>query len=239
MTDRLHETGDWLAHSPVFFVLLTLAAYRFGRELRDRTGRHALAQPVLVAVVVVGTVILLVGVDYDDYRAGTEVIAFWLGPAIVALAVPLHRQAGRLVGFLLPMLVAVVLGAVVSVVTAVLLVRALGGDDVLARTMGPKATTAPVAVALAETAGGIASLAAVLAIVAGILGAVLGPRVLDLLRVRDRRARGLALGAVSHGIGTSRALAEDETEGAFAGLSMGLTALVTSLLLPVVLVLLL
>ncbi|WP_121253369.1 LrgB family protein [Nocardioides ferulae] len=232
MTEAWSETWTWLTHSPLFFVLLTLAGYRLGRELNERTGGHALAQPVLVAIVVVGAAISLLDVDYDDYRAGTELIAFWLGPATVALAVPLHRQAERLRGFVVPMLVAVTVGAVVSVTTVVLLVRALGGDELLARTMASKATTTPVSIALTETLDGLPPLAAVVTILAGILGAVAGPAALTLLRVSDRRARGLALGAVSHGIGTSRALVEDPTEGAFAGLSMGLTALATSLLAP-------
>ena len=238
MNGTVHETWDWLVHSPLLYVLLTLVAYRMGRELQERSGGHALAQPVLVAVAVVGAVISLLDVDYDEYRAGTELIAFWLGPATVALAVPLHRQAHRLRGFVVPMLVAIVIGALVSVTTAVLLVQALGGDDVLVRTVAPRSTTTPVAIALSTTIGGLPPLSAVLAVVAGILGAVAGPAVLDLLRLRDRRARGLALGAVSHGIGTSRALVEDETEGAFAGLSMGLTALATSILLPALLALL-
>ena len=239
MSARLQDTMQWLVHSPLFFVLLTLIAYRTGREVRDRTGGHALAQPVLIAVVLVGGVISLLGVEYDDYRAGTEMIAFWLGPATVALAVPLHRQAHRLRGFVVPMLVAVPLGAAVSVATGVVVVHALGGGEELARTVAPKATTTPVAIALADTVGGLPPLTAVLAILVGILGAVAGPAVLTLVRVRDERARGLALGAVSHGIGTSRALLEDETEGAFAGLSMGLTALATSILLPLLLALLL
>lgn len=239
MSARVEDTMQWLVHSPLFFVLLTLIAYRTGREVRDRTGGHALAQPVLIAVVLVGGVISLLGVEYDDYRAGTEMIAFWLGPATVALAVPLHRQAHRLRGFVLPMLVAVPLGAAVSVATGVVVVHALGGGEELARTVAPKATTTPVAIALADTVGGLPPLTAVLAILVGILGAVAGPAVLTLVRVRDERARGLALGAVSHGIGTSRALLEDETEGAFAGLSMGLTALATSILLPLLLALLL
>lgn len=238
MIDTLRETGDWLVHSPVFFVLLTLAAYRLGRELRERTGHHPLAQPVLVAVVVVGTVIALLGVDYDEYRAGTEVIAFWLGPAIVALAIPLHRQVDRLRGFLAPVLIAIVLGSLASVSSVLLLAQLLGADDLLVRTLAPVSTSTPVAIALSGTVGGLPPLSAVLAVVAGTLGAVAGPFVLDLLRVRDRRARGLALGAVSHGIGTSRALVEDPAEGAFAGLAMGLTALSTSLLLPTLLALL-
>jgi predicted murein hydrolase (TIGR00659 family) len=236
---RLEATWDWAIHSPVFFLLLTLAAYRIGRELRDRTGGHSLAQPVLVAIVIIAPVITLLDVDYDDYRSGTELIAFLLGPATVALAVPLHRHAHRLTGRVVPLLVAVALGAVVSVGSAILMVRALGGDDLLARTLAPKAATTPVAIAVAERADAIAPLAAVLAIIAGILGAVAGPRVLTLLRVRDHLARGLAQGAVSHGIGASRMLHDDETEGAFAGLSMGLTALAISLVLPIMVALLL
>lgn len=235
----MSETWEWLVHSPLFVLLLTLAAYRLGREVRDLTGGHALAQPVLIAIAVVGGVITALDLDYADYRDGNEILVFWLGPATVALAIPLHRQAHRLRGFVVPMLVAIPLGAAVSIASAILLVRVLGGDDLLARTTAPKAATTPVAIALAESNGGIAALAAVLAILVGILGAVAGPAVLNLLRVRDHRARGLAQGAVSHGIGASRMLADDETEGAFAGLSMGLTALAMSLLLPVLVALLL
>lgn len=229
---------EWLTGSPVFLLFLTLVAYRLGREVRDRTGGHALAQPVLVAIVVIGVVITLLDIDYATYRSGTEIIAFWLGPATVALAVPLHRQADRLRGFVAPLLVGVLLGAAVSIVTGYLVVDALGGSDQLARTMAPKAATTPVSIALSDGIGGLPSLTAVFAIVIGIVGAIAGPAVLTLLRVRDRRARGVALGAVSHGIGTSRALRESETEGAFAGLSMGLSALAISLLVPLLLPLL-
>lgn len=228
----------WLTDSPLFLLFLTLLAYRVGREIRDRTGGHALAQPVLIAIILIGTTITVLDVDYTTYRSATEIIAFWLGPATVALAVPLHRQADRLKGFLAPLVIGIVLGAVVSIVTAYVVVRALGGDELLATTMAPKAATTPVSLAISQNVGGIAALSAVFAIVIGILGAVLGPWTLDRLRIRDERARGLALGAVSHGIGTSRALRESETEGAFSGLSMGLTALATSLLVPLLLPLL-
>jgi putative effector of murein hydrolase len=233
------ETREWLVHSPVLALLLTLLAYRLGREVRDRSGGHALAQPVLVAIVLVGAAVVLLDIDYADYLADSQILVFWLGPATVALAIPLHRQAHRLRGFVVPMLLAVPLGAAVSVTSAVLLVRAFGGDELLERTTAPKAATTPVAIALAQSNGGIAALAAVLAILAGILGAVAGPAVLDLLRVRDHRARGLAQGAVSHGIGASRMMADHETEGAFAGLSLGLTALAMSVLLPLLLAVLL
>lgn len=228
----LSEALEWLRESPLLMITLTVGAYQLGCVLRARTGGHPLAQPVLVAIVVVAACVLALDVDYADYREATELVAFWLGPATVALAIPLHRQADRLRGFVAPMLVGIVTGAVVSVTTAVLLVKAVGGDDLLARTVAPKATTTPVAIALADNLEAIAPLAAVLAILAGVLGAVAGPAVLTLLRVRDPRVRGLALGSVSHGIGTARLLHDDATQGAFSGLAMGLTALATSALMP-------
>jgi putative effector of murein hydrolase len=222
----------WLRDSPLLMLTVTIGAYHLGCRLRERTGGHPVAQPVLVAIVVVAATVLALDVDYVDYRADTELIAFWLGPATVALAIPLHRQAARLRGLVAPMLVGITLGAIVSVTTAALLVRLAGGDDLLARTAAPKATTTPVAIGLAESLDAIAPLAAVLAILAGVLGAVAGPTVLTLLRIRDPRVRGLALGSVSHGIGTGRLLHDDETQGAFSGLAMGLTALATSALMP-------
>ncbi|KQY57684.1 hypothetical protein ASD66_18235 [Nocardioides sp. Root151] len=195
---------------------------------------HPLAQPVLVAIAIVGVAMWLLDIEYDEYLVGGSVIAFFLGPATVALAVPLHREAHHLKELAVPMLVAIPVGAFVSISTGVLMVRVLGGGDVLERTMAPKSATTPIAIAVADHVAGNPSMVAVFTIVVGMLGAVLGPTVLTLLHIRDRRARGLALGAASHGIGTSRALHEDPTEGAFAGLSMGLTALATSLLVPLV-----
>ena len=235
---RLHETWDWVTHSPVFFLLVTLAGYELGRTLRARTA-HPLAQPVLVAVVLVVAVISGLHIDYRTYRSGAGLIAFLLGPATVALAIPLHRQTHRLRGVVGPMLVALVAGSVVSVASGIVLVRLLGGSEALARTMGPKSTTTPVAIALADRFDGIPELAAVFAIIVGTLGAVLGPTLLDRLRIGDPRARGLAVGAVSHGIGTARMLHESPVEGAFAGLSMGLTALVTCIVMPLLVPLLL
>ena len=235
--DALVDALVDVVHTPVFALFVTVAAYALGRRLRDRTG-HPLAQPVLVAIAVVGALLVLLDIDYRDYRADVELIAFWLGPATVALAVPLHRQARRLTGYLLPLLVALVAGVVVSVGSGVLIVEALGGSEELARSVAPKSATTPVSIMLAERLDGIGPLAAVFTIMVGLLGATAGPAVLDLLRVRDRRARGLAIGAVSHGIGTSRSLADNEVEGAFAGLSMGITALATGLLLPLLALLL-
>lgn len=225
---------EHLRDSPLTWIFVTLLAYRAGLWVKARTGGHPLAQPVVLAAGFVVAGLLLVGVDYDTYLQGGALIHLLLGPATVALAVPLHRQAHHLREMLPPLLIALPAGALVSIGSAALTVRALGGDEALERTMAPKAATTPVAIAITEQIGGVPALVAAFTIVAGMLGAVFGPALLDRLRVHDRRIRGLAVGAASHGIGTSRSLHDDATEGAFAGLSMGVTALLTSLLVPLV-----
>lgn len=229
---------EYLRTSPLTWIFVTLLAYRLGVWLRDRTSGHPLAQPVFIAAGLVMVLVAAVDVDYDTYMEGGLLIHVLLGPATVALAVPLHRQAHHLKEMLVPLLVALPVGTVVSIGSALLTVRALGGDRALELTVAPKSATTPVAIGIAEQIGGVPALVAVFTMLAGLLGAVLGPGLLDRLRIRDHRTRGLALGAVSHGVGTSRALHDHPTEGAFAGLSMGLTALLTSLLAPVVIALL-
>ncbi len=228
---RVDETWNWLRTSPLLWLFVTVAAYEFGRWVRKRS-QHPLAQPTLVAIVVCGILIELLHVRYADYYSATSLITFLLGPATVALAVPLHRQFRRLKDFMVPMLAGLIVGAVVSVGSGILLVKWLGGGDELSRTMAPKAATTPVSIALADRLGGIPELAAVFAIIAGILGAIAGPSALRLIRVRDPRTQGLAIGAVSHGIGTARMLHDDPLAGAFSGLAMCLTAVATCLIAP-------
>ena len=163
---------------------------------------------------------------------GGSPIHLVLGPATLALAVPLHRQAHHLREMALPLVVALPAGALVSIGSAVLTVRALGGSEGLEHTIAPKAATTPVAIAIADHIGGVPALVAAFTMLAGMLGAVFGPWLLDRMGVQDRRVRGLAMGAASHGVGTSRSLHDHLTEGAFAGLAMGLTALLTSVLVP-------
>jgi predicted murein hydrolase (TIGR00659 family) len=233
----LHLAEAWaaLTHSPLFGIALTLGAYQAARALWRRTGHHSLANPVLVAIALVVAVLLATGVDYADYFAGAQYIGFLLGPATVALALPLHRQARHIRRSAVPILVSVVAGAVSAIVTSMLVTPALGGSDQLALTMAPKSATTPIAIALAEASGGLPALTAVLTVLTGVLGAVAAPRVLTLLGVTDARVRGFAIGMSSHGIGTSRAFHDSALAGAFSGLAMALNALATAIALPLLL----
>ena len=233
MTLHLEEAWAAVATSPVLGVALTLAGYQVGRWLWLRTGNHPYVNPVLIAIVVVALVLGVTGIDYDTYMRGGSLVALLLGPATVALAWPLHLEMALVRRAVVPILGSIAIGSAVAIVVAIVSTRLLGGSDELALAMAPKSTTTPVAIALSETIGGIPSLTAVLTILTGILGAVIGPRVLTLMRVRDRTVRGLAVGVSSHGIGTAQMIQESRTEGAFSGLAMALTALATSIWLPV------
>lgn len=224
---------DAFTGSPLFGVVLTLAAYEVGRTAWRRARLHPLVNPVLVAVLLVGAVLWLTGVDYSTYMKGGALISLLLGPATVALAWPLHQELPLVRRAAVPVLGAVVVGSGVAVASGLVVVQALGGAESLALSMAPKSTTTAVSLALAEQNGGVPALTAVLTILAGILGAIAGPWLLDRLRVHDVRVRGLAVGLASHGIGTAQMLHDGRTAGAFAGLSMGLTALATSLWMPV------
>lgn len=233
---EVHETWQWVTSSPLFGITLTLAAYAVGRWLHQRTASPVF-QPVLVAIVIIAVVLKVADVDYADYLTGADYIGFWLGAATVALALPLHQEWHLVRRSALPIGVGVLVGATVSILTAVLVTDLAGGSRELQLTMAPKAATTPVSLVLSAQIGGIPALTAVLTILAGITGAILGPWVLDRIGVRDLRARGIAMGSVTHGIGTARALTESRVEGAFSALCMGLTAVATSVLVPMLVLL--
>ncbi|MCE1178194.1 MAG: LrgB family protein [Micrococcales bacterium] len=235
---NLDGAFEAITHSPLFALLLTLAAYQASVWLWRKAGRTPLLTPVFIAIITVVLVLLAMGVDYATYMEGGQYLSFLLGPAVVALAVPLHRASASIRSLAIPVVVGVVVGAAGAIVASVLTVRLLGGSEELAMTMAPKSATTPIAIALAPSIGGVASLAAVFTMITGVLCAIVGPAVLNLLRVRDTRVRGLALGVSGHGVGTSRALQAGPVQGAFAALAMAMTGVATSLFLPLVIALL-
>lgn len=232
--DNLQDTWVYLSASPLFHLTLTLVAFQLASFLFEKTGRNPLLNPVLGAVLIVVAVLMLTGTDYGTYFEGAQFVHFLLGPATVALAVPLYRQWYRVRRSALAIVVSLVAGSLTAILSAVAVAWIAGSSEAVLASVAPKSVTAPVAMGIAEKLGGLPSLTAVLVIVTGILGAMLGPKVLDVTGVVDWRARGLAIGTASHGIGTARALQVNETAGAFSGLAMGLNALATALLLPII-----
>ncbi len=231
---ELEQAWVYLSASPLLHLTLTLVAYQVGMLIYRRGQLNPLLNPVLIAIILVVTVLVATGTRYETYFDGAQFVHFLLGPATVALAIPLYRQFDRVRRSALAMLVSIVAGSITAAVTGVAIAWLFGASPDTLVSIAPKSATAPVAMGITEQLGGFPSLTAVLVITTGILGAVIGPYLLDLLRIRDWPSRGLAIGTASHGIGTARALQVNEVAGAFSGLAMGLNALATAVLLPIV-----
>jgi predicted murein hydrolase (TIGR00659 family) len=231
--NNLQETWVYLNASPLFHLTLTLVAFQAASWLFEKGGRNPLLNPVLGAVFLVVAVLFVTKTDYGTYFQGAQFVHFLLGPATVSLAIPLYRQWDKVRGSALAIGVSLLTGSLVAILTAVGTAWLLGGSETLLASIAPKSATAPVAMAISQELGGLPSLTAVLVIVSGILGAMFGPILLNLIGVKGWSARGLAIGTASHGIGTARALQVNETAGAFSGLAMGLNAFATALLVPI------
>ncbi|WP_372425250.1 LrgB family protein [Salinarimonas chemoclinalis] len=228
------EFWVYLATSPLFWLALTLSVYLGADRLSAWSGRNSFVNPVLIAIVALGAVLLATGTSYETYFEGAQFVHVLLGPATVALAIPIVRHRAEIRANLLPLVVALTVGAVVGIASAVGLAVAVGLDGALVASLAPKSVTAPIAMGVAREIGGVPELTAVLVIATGITGAALVTPTMNLLRVTDWRARGFAVGLAAHGIGTARALQVNPVAGTFAGLAMALNGLVTAFAAPVV-----
>ncbi len=222
----------YLSASPLLHLTLTMTAFVAASIVYKKARLNPLLNPVLLSVIAIVAILYGTDTSYDIYFEGAQFVHFLLGPATVALAIPLYRQFDRVRNSALAILVSLVSGAITAATSAILIGWLLGAQPVSIVSLAPKSVTAPVAMSISEQLGGLPSLTAVLVILTGITGAILGPVILNLLKVRDWSALGMALGTASHGIGTARALQENELAGAFSGLAMGLNALATAILLP-------
>lgn len=233
----MKPVGDlwvYLAANPLLHLTLTLVAYLIGNRIYRRFGLNPLLNPVVIAIVILVGLLVATGTTYDRYFQGAQFVHFLLGPATVALAVPLYNQFDRVRRSAGPLLAAVVVGSLSASLSAIAISTLLGATPQIVASIAPKSVTTPIAMGIAEQLGGLPSLTAVLVILTGVAGAMLGPPLLNLLRIRDWRARGLAIGVAAHGIGTARAMQVNEVAGAFSGLAMGLNALATAILLPLI-----
>jgi predicted murein hydrolase (TIGR00659 family) len=197
--------------------------------------RNPLVNPVMIAIALVSVLLLATGTDYQTYFNGAQFVHFLLGPATVALGVPLYRNLALVRRDLLPMAAALLVGAVVAILSAVGIAAAMGVPHNILVSLAPKSVTAGIAMAVSESLGGIPSLTAALVIITGIIGAIMVTPLMNALGIRDYAARGFAVGLASHGIGTARAFAVSSVAGTFAGIAMGLNAVATALLVPLLL----
>jgi predicted murein hydrolase (TIGR00659 family) len=235
---QINDLWVYLSTTPLLGLTVTMLAYQAAWWVHRRSGSSPLANPVMIAVAALVALLAISGTSYQTYFDGAQFVHFLLGPATVALAVPLYTQFRRVRAMLLPVIAGLLVGSCTAAVSAILVARLFGASLVTQLSLAPKSVTTPIAMGVAERIGGIPSLTAVLVISTGILGAVLGRYLFDALRIDDAAIRGFATGVTAHGIGTARAFQESEQAGAFAALAMGMNGLVTALLLPVFLPLL-
>lgn len=215
-----------------FWIALTLALYLVARRIQKAAGGSPLANTVLLPALPIIAFLWFADIYIGRYQMGGQVLLWLLGPATVAIAVPLYVNFARVRSALLPMCVSLAIGSTVAVISAVVIGEAMGASIDTIRSLAPKSVTTPIAMGIAGEIGGLPSLTAAFVIVTGILGAVFGAAFFNMLRIRDRRARGFAMGIAAHGIGTARAFQEDEVTGTFSGVAMALNGIVTALLLP-------
>lgn len=219
---QIAEIWVYLSGSPLFALILTLTAYQVGSFLYQKTDKYPLANPVAIAVILVVIVLYLVDMPYQKYFEGAQFVHFLLGTATVSLAVPIYRGIAVLKTRLIPLMIALLCGGIVSIVSAVGIATLMGADNAIIGAFYPKSVTAPIAMGVAERLGVSPTLTAVFAVVTGILGAMLGSGILNLLGMKAWWQRGFAMGVAAHGIGTSRAFAVHPEAGTYASLAMGL-----------------
>ncbi|MFT4150782.1 MAG: LrgB family protein [Paracoccaceae bacterium] len=226
------EIWSYLARDPLLWLTATLAAYVAGVAAFQAAGRSPLANPAVIAVVLLALLLGVTGTPYATYFQGAQFVHFLLGPATVCLALPLWENLPRVRRAALPLLAALAVGSVVSMGSALAILWAFGADVGMLASMAPKAATAAIAIGVSEQLGGSPTMTALVVMLTGISGAVVATPLLNLLGLSDWRARGFAVGVAAHGFGTARAFQVHPTAGAFAGLGMGLNALATAILAP-------
>ncbi len=228
----LVDAGAAFFRLPLAGLFVTLAAYELAMVLGRRIGSPAWANPVLLAIAMVVAVLELTRTSYEVYFESAKLVHVLLGPAVVALAVPLHANLRAMQRSALAIACGVGLGAASAAASAVGIAWALGASRPVILSVAPKSVTTAIAMGISDQIGGLPELTAVLVIITGILGAILALPVARLTGLRCLRAAGLAAGVSGHAIATARVLAVDETGGAFAGLGMGLCGILTAIVLP-------
>jgi len=212
-------------------ITLTLVVFYAFSELHERR-RAFYTNPVLLSIITIGLILKLSGESYSDYMDSAVILRFLLGPAVVSLAVPVYKGRHMIKTYSREIAVGIAVGGTTAILSAFYIAKYLGGSSEVLLSIAPKSVTTAIAVGVSASIGGVPALTAVLVILTGIMGNALGVELLNAVHVRDRIARGLAMGVSSHGLGTARIILDDELAGGVSGLAMALNGVFTALILP-------
>jgi predicted murein hydrolase (TIGR00659 family) len=222
----------YLRTQPLLGLTATLCTWELASMVDAKCGHKAITNPVLLSIVFLTACLLITHTPYAAYFTGAQYVHFLLGPATVALAVPMYHNLAAIRRDFLAIIASLAAGSLAASASAMVIAHAMGAPNAVVVSLGPKSVTTPIAMALAQNLGGQPSLAAVFVLITGMLGVVICTGIFRLCRILDWRAQGLAAGTAAHGIATARMLSINQTAGVFSGLAIGLNGIVTSLILP-------
>lgn len=225
----------YLQTAPLFWLTATLGAYLLADSLAKSAQRNPLVNPVLIAIVLIILILRTTGTAYKTYFEGAQFVHFLMGLATVSLGLPLYKNWDLVRKYSLPMIAALLIGALIASISAVAVAKLGHVPREILISISFKSTTVGVAMAASEKLGGLPPITAVFVLFTGITGAIVITPLMNALKIQDFAARGFAVGLASHGIGTARALSVNPMAGAFAGIAMGLNTVVTPMLVPLIL----
>ncbi|MCO4781740.1 MAG: LrgB family protein [Candidatus Cloacimonetes bacterium] len=225
---------EYISSTSLIWLILTIASFQLGIIVYEQFNKHTLLQPIIISSAIVMSALLITGFAYEEYYKHVKIIHFFLGPATVALALPLFNNLKHVKTLFIPIMITLIVGGVASVLIAVGLLWILDANIPTILSMTTKSITAPIAIITSEQIGAIPSLAVSFVIITGIIGALFGTSIFKIINVKHDISKGFALGLISHGIGTGRAVEISEKAAAFSALAMGLSGIFTAILLPII-----
>lgn len=234
MSLNFHSVWQQIQPSPLLWLTVTLVVYVSSVKLYQKLKYNPLALPVLTSVCIIVTLLVFSDTSYETYFSGVKLLHFLIGPATVALAIPLYHQLPKLISLWRPLSISLVIGALTGLVSSGIITTGFGGSADMIISLLPKSTTMPIAMAISEHFGGTPSLTAVSVALTGIVGSIVALPVFHLLRIEDPVAKGVAMGVSAHAIGTARIIQFDEAMGAFSALAMSVTGILTAIFMPFV-----
>jgi len=222
----------WLLDNPTISLLITVLCYYLCLSLYKRFNHSAALQPVMISILLIMSILWLLEIPYEKYFEHNQLIHFLLGPATVALAIPLYKNKQRIRQLAVPLFSAVIIGGSMAIFFAVSIAWGLNASNDVLLSLAPKSVTTPIALSVAESIQAIPSLTAAFVLITGVIGAVVAEPLFRLLNEKDDGIKGMVIGISAHGVGTAKALEISPQCGAFSALSMGLTGAYTALVLP-------
>ena len=225
---------DYVMNTPLSWIIITMSTYKIGIIIYEKTGKHALLQPIVIAYVLMLPILIIAQIPYKQYFESVSILHFFLGPATVALALPLYKNLQLIRAYFLPVMITLLAGGIFTILSALGILWLFGASKITMLSMTTKSVTAPITLITAHDIGANAALAIGFVVITGLLGALFGTFVFKLLKIKHDAAKGFALGLISHAVGTARAFEISENAAAFSALAMGLVGMFIAVFLPIV-----